>query len=228
MALLMVGFLWMTNHGYGFHRDELATLDDARHLDWGFVAYPPITPFFGWLSLHLFGTSLAGFRFFASCAAALVLPLSAAIAREFDGNRTAQILAAAATIPFGLATGSLMQYVAFDYLWWVLTFYGFVRLVSSNDPRWWLAIGASIGLGMLTKYSMLFCVAGIAVAFIFARRWYDLRSRWLWLGIAISLLLFLPNLIWQISNHFVSLDFLQHIHARDIRIGRTKDFCLIN
>jgi len=51
---------------YGFHRDELATLDDARQLAWGYVAYPPVTPFFGWLSLQLFGTSLSGFRFFAS------------------------------------------------------------------------------------------------------------------------------------------------------------------
>ena len=41
---------------FGFHRDELATLDDARHLAWGYVAYPPITPFFGRLSLTLFGT----------------------------------------------------------------------------------------------------------------------------------------------------------------------------
>src|SRR5215468_12378206 len=51
-----------TGERYGFHRDELATLEDARHLAWGFVAYPPITPFFGRLSLILFGTSLTGFR----------------------------------------------------------------------------------------------------------------------------------------------------------------------
>ncbi len=220
----MVLFLWINNHGYGFHRDELATLDDARHLTWGFVAYPPVTPFFGWLSLQLFGTSLAGFRFFASIASALVVVITGALAREFGGGKAAQILAAAATLGFGLATGSLMQYVAFDYLWWVLTFYFFVRLIGSDDQRWWIAIGASIGLGMLTKYSMLFCVAAIAVAFVFLRRWRDLGCRWLWLGVALSILLFLPNLLWQISNHFVSLDFLQHIHARDVRIGRTRDF----
>ena len=28
----------LTNSQYGFHRDELATLDDARHLAWGYVA----------------------------------------------------------------------------------------------------------------------------------------------------------------------------------------------
>jgi len=217
-------FLLWTNRGYGFHRDELATLDDARHLAWGFVAYPPITPLFGWVSLHLFGTWLPGFRFFASIAAALVAVLTAAIVREFGGGRTPQILAAAATLPFGLATGSLMQYVAFDYLWWVLTFYCFIRLLNSKDPRWWSGVGASIGLGMLTKYSMLFCVAGLLVSFMFARRWRDLRSPWLWVGAGIAILLFLPNFLWQASHQFISLEFLQHIHARDIRIGRTKDF----
>jgi len=35
----------LTNNRYGFHRDELQTLSDALHLDWGFVAYPPFTPF---------------------------------------------------------------------------------------------------------------------------------------------------------------------------------------
>ena len=35
----------LTNGRYGFHRDELQFLSDARHLDWGFVAYPPFTPF---------------------------------------------------------------------------------------------------------------------------------------------------------------------------------------
>jgi len=44
----------LTGGRYGFHRDELTTLDDARHLAWGYVAYPPVTPFFGRLSLLFF------------------------------------------------------------------------------------------------------------------------------------------------------------------------------
>src|SRR5882724_3223342 len=81
---------------YGFHRDELATLDDARHLAWGYVAYPPITPFFGRISLTLFGTSLAGFRFFAAIAQATAVVVTGLMAREMGGRRGAQLVAAAA------------------------------------------------------------------------------------------------------------------------------------
>src|SRR4051795_491651 len=78
---------------YGFHRDELATLDDSRHLAWGYVAYPPMTPFFGRLSLLLFGTSLSGFRFFAALASAVSLLLTGLMARELGGGRRAQAVA---------------------------------------------------------------------------------------------------------------------------------------
>src|SRR3954464_13312859 len=80
----------LTGGQYGFHRDELAPLDDARHLAWGYVAYPPITPFFGRISLELFGTSLRGFRFFAAVAQAIALVLTGLMARELGGRRGAQ------------------------------------------------------------------------------------------------------------------------------------------
>ena len=60
IALVVVLLHIITNGKYGFHRDELATLDDARYLAWGYVAYPPVTPFFGRLSLALFGLSAGG------------------------------------------------------------------------------------------------------------------------------------------------------------------------
>ena len=85
MATLAVHLI--TGGQYGFQRDELATLEDARHLAWGYVAYPPVTPFFGRLSLELFGTSLRGFRFFAALAEAVAVILTALIAREFGGRR---------------------------------------------------------------------------------------------------------------------------------------------
>ena len=221
-AVLVIHLL--TGGRYGFHRDELATLDDARHLAWGYVAYPPVTPFFGWISLKLFAASLTGFRLFAAASTSVAVILTGLMARELGGKTGAQALAASAAIPFALAAGSLMQYVSFDYLAWVACSYFFVLLCKSRDPQWWLAIGGCIGLGMLTKYSMLVFALAIATGVLFTDLRAHLRSKWLWLGVAASLLIFLPNLVWQIENNFVSLDFLRHIHERDVRIGRTQNF----
>ena len=209
---------------YGFHRDELATLDDARHLAWGYVAYPPVTPFFGWLSLHLFGTSLAGFRFFASLAGAFAIVLTGMMAAELGGGRWTQLFAACATTPMVIAIGTLMQYVSFDYVAWVAVAYFVARLCRTNDPRWWLAVGAAIGFGMLSKYSMPFLLTGLGLGVLSGDLRAHLRSKWLWSGAALSIVIFLPNLLWQWRHDFISLQFLQHIHARDVRIGRTKDF----
>lgn len=209
---------------YGFHRDELATFDDARHLAWGYVAYPPITPLFAHISLTLFGTSLIAFRLFAALAQAIAVVLTGLMARDLGGGRGAQLVAAAAAVPFCIASGALMQYVAFDYLFWVLTAYFVVRLLSSEDRRWWAAIGCSIGFGMMAKYTMGFFVIGIVAGVLLTKNRRHLASKWLWIGVGLSILVFLPNILWQIQHHFISFDFLKHIHERDIRIGRTRDF----
>jgi hypothetical protein len=224
IALATIVVHQIVGNRYGFQRDELATMDDARHLAWGYVAYPPVTPFFGRISLALFGTSIRGLRLFANIAMAIAVVLTGLMARDLGGRRGAQLIAAVATVPFCLAGGQLMQYVAFDYLAWVLAAYFIVRLLKSGDPRWWVAIGAAIGFGMLSKYTMAFFAVSIAAAVVLtdARRY--LKSKWLWIGLAMSLLIFLPNFLWQVHNHFISLDMLKHIHARDIRIGRTKNF----
>ncbi len=146
------------------------------------------------------------------------------MARELGGSRRAQIIAALAAVPFCLGGGALMTYISFDYLCWVLAAFFVLRLLKTRDPRWWLAIGAALGFGMLSKYTMGFFTLGIvgAVLLTDARRF--LRGKWLWLGVAISVLLFLPNLRWQAQHHFISLDFLRFIHERDVREGQTSGF----
>jgi len=150
------------NGRYGFHRDELQTLDDARHLDWGFVAYPPITPLIGRLELILFGTSLVGFRVFSAIAVSMVMVLAGLIAKELGGNRYVQLLAAVAAgiSPVSLVQGSVFQYVSFDYLWGVTVTYLLTRLLKSEDPRWWVPIGAILGIGMETRYTTGFLALG--------------------------------------------------------------------
>lgn len=106
LSTLLLHFL--TGNRYGFNRDELSLLDDARHLAWGYVAYPPITPLFARLALLLFGTSLPGFRFFSWLLQAIAVVLTGLMARELGGSRRAQIIAALAAVPFCLGGGALM------------------------------------------------------------------------------------------------------------------------
>lgn len=215
-----------TNGQYGFHRDELQTLDDARHLDWGFVAYPPITPLIGRLELILFGTSLVGFRVFSAIAVSVVMVVTGLIVKELGGTRHVQALAAVAAgiSPVSLIQGAVFQYVSFDYLWGVTVTYLLVRVLKSEDPRWWVAIGMVLGLGMETRYTMGFLALGIAGGVLFTPARRFLRSGWLWVGVAVSILVFLPNLIWQMQHHFISLEFLSYLHARDLRQGRYNGF----
>lgn len=229
--LLIFGFAlfllhMFTNHQYGFHQDEMVVLDNARHLDWGFVEYPPLTPFLARIELTLFGFSLVGARTFAALTHGLILVLTGLMVQELGGNRRAQIMAAiaASIAPFGLILGSQIQYVTFDFLWTVLTAYFVICLLQSENPRWWLAIGAVIGLGMMTKYTMAFFVAGLVGGLLLTNARRHLKSPWLWGGVALSILIFLPNLLWQIQHNFISLEFLSSIHARDVAIGRADGY----
>lgn len=229
IAIAKVLFHIATNGQYGFHRDELQLLSDARHLDWGYVIYPPLTAFFARIELTLFGTSLRGFRFFGAVAQSVAIVLSADIARRLGGGRFAQIATAAAVaiMPVSLVASSLFEYVTFDFLWWVAIAWCVVRLIESGDARWWLGIGAFIGLGVQTKYTIGLFVIGVVVATLAtpALRAH-LRSGWLWAGVALSIAIAAPNIVWQLQHHFISLDCLRHIHERDVRNGRTDHFLI--
>jgi 4-amino-4-deoxy-L-arabinose transferase-like glycosyltransferase len=217
-----------TNNQYGFHRDELAMLDDARYLAWGYVAYPPVTPFIGSMALSLFGPSLVGIRFFSALAQCVAMILAGLMNRELGGTRRAQIITALAVAlaPISLIQGALFQYVSFDYLWWVLIAYFVIRLLKSENPRWWLGIGVAIGLGMMTKYTLAYFVVGLVGGVIMTNTRRYLRTPWLWAGVALALLIFIPNLIWQAQHHFISVTFLVDIHARDVAIGRTSGYLM--
>jgi 4-amino-4-deoxy-L-arabinose transferase-like glycosyltransferase len=228
LAIAVVAIHALTNSRYGFHRDELATIDDARHLAAGYVAYPPVTPLIARFALWIFGPSVNGLRLFAALSQATAIVLTGLMARELGGNYETQLMAALATAiaPVSLLGGHLFQYFTFDYLWWTLALYFLIRLLNSGDPRWWLAIGASVGLGAETRYTIGVLVISMTVGVVVASARRYLASGWLIGGIAIALVIFAPNGIWQIQHHFIYLDFLSAIHARDVRIGRTSGFLL--
>ncbi len=226
MAVASIILHCLVNNQYGFHRDELNFIEDGRHLAWGYVDCPPFTPFVAHVAEMLFGTSLVGIRFFPAVAQGLVLVLTGLMVQRTGGNRWAQVIAAGAAAISGVSLnqGSILMYVSFDFLWWVVVAYGVISLLKTGDARWWLAIGGAIGLGMMTKLTMSFLVAGVTAGVLFTPARRTLKSPWLWAGAAVAVLIFLPNLLWMAQHDFISLQKISAAHARDVQDGFYKWF----
>src|SRR6516162_6440061 len=65
---------------YGWHRDELYYAVAARHLQGGYVEFPPVTALLAALARVLFGWSLVGLRAFSIAAGAATAVVGALVA----------------------------------------------------------------------------------------------------------------------------------------------------
>jgi 4-amino-4-deoxy-L-arabinose transferase-like glycosyltransferase len=211
---------------YGFQRDELLTYSNALHLDWCYVVYPPLTAWLARLELAVFGPNLIGFRLSASIAIGLLIVLTGLTARALGGSRTAMLVAAVATAIQGpiIFCGSFLSYTSFDLLWWVAVAWCVACMLRSQNPRWWFATGAAVGLGLLSKYTMAFLVAGLLGGMLLTPSRRYVRSPWFCCGVAIAAVIILPVVNWQFQHHFVGVAWMRSIHARDLSEGSTDYF----
>ena len=219
LALIKLTLHLATNGAYDFHRDSLYYLDSARHPAWGYVDYPPITPTVARFSLWLFGPSVWGLRLWPTLAGAVMVVLAALIARELGGGRFARILAAvgALTSPVLLGANWLFQTVTFDELVWLVAFWLAARLVRTQDRRLWIALGITLGVGLETKYTILALIAGLAVGTLLTPLRRHVATPWPWFGLGLAVLVFLPNLTWQASNGWPSVEYtLNHKSAQSV------------
>jgi len=225
LASVVLAVHFLLGNGYGWHRDELQFLDDARHLQWGFVAYPPLTAFCGRVAIALFGISPQVFRLPAAMVDTLSLVLVGLMARDLGGRRMAQVVALLAMLPLGLALSSLMQYTSFDLLGWTLMAFFTARVLSTGDERNWLGVGLGLGVGANSKYSIALLLVSVLVGLLaLPSRRKHLRSRWFWYGALVATLMAAPNLIWLARHQFITLQMETFIHARDVRHGRADGY----
>lgn len=226
VALKLVLHLY-ANRDYGFLRDELAYIDDGKRLALGYVDHPPLVPFFAAVARLAWGdSSLLGLRLWPALCSTALLAVTMQMAREMGGGRVATLLAGLAFIaaPIFLASAVLFQTLTFDLLWWGLASLSFLRLARTRNERWWLAIGVFAGLGLLTKYTVVFYAAGFALALLVSGDRRAFLRPWPWLALAIATCVAVPNIAWQISHSFIGLDYTDAINQRDQSIGRTDDF----
>jgi hypothetical protein len=223
-SLILVIHFAMGN-GYGYHRDELQFLDDARHLQWGFVAYPPLTSFLARISITIFGISPQALRLPSAIINAGTLVLVGLTARELGARRAAQLLTVLVVFPLALTFSTVLQYTTTDCFAWAITILFTARVLRTGSGRNWIGVGVGIGLGVLSKYSIAFPLISLlaALALMPSQR-HHLRSRWFWYGALAATLIAAPNLLWLATHHFITLQMEHFIHARDIRQGRADHF----
>ena len=212
---------------YGFHRDELYFLACAHHLSWGYVDQPPFVPFLAWLSTHAFGTSPEAIRIFPALAGATAVVVTALMARELGGGRRAQVLAAlaAATSPQVLAACHLLSTTAFDELFWCLACYATLRILRSPAAhRWWLVLGATVGIGLLNKWNIGFLAAALVVGFVFGGRGRVFSTPWPWAAAGIATAFWLPNLLWNAQHHWAEVAMTQSLHRENGGLGAALSF----
>lgn len=218
LSLVKLGIQLVGNRNYGFHRDELLHLSVSEHLQWGFMEFPPLIGLIGKVAYLLFGYSLTGVRLFPTLAGVAILILCCLIAREMGGKRPAVILAGVcilAFLPF-YRNHTLFQPVAFDQLFWTLGFYLMVRFLNTRDKVFLLLLGITLGLGLLNKYTMLIWAFGGLVGLLFYRKGTLFTNKWLYLSALLTLLIILPNIIWQVQHDFPVWRHLQALQTSQL------------
>jgi hypothetical protein len=213
---------------YGYFRDELYYIACSRHLDWGYVDQPPLIALVTWLELHLGGTSLHSLRFLPALAGVALVFLTAVLAREMGANRFGTWFAALAAACVGIyfVMNYLLTMNAFEPLFWMGCACLLVRIINTGNQKLWLWFGLLAGLGLQNKYSMGIFVSAMILGVLFTPERRAFAQRWIWIGGGIALLVFLPNLLWNIHHQWPFVELMRNIKAsgRDVELGPLRYF----
>lgn len=177
----------------------------SERLALGYLDHPPLT---AWLIAT--GTAVADHEFWvrlpAIAAALAAVAFAAAWARELGGPalawRTALL---AAVLPYFALAGFVMTPDAPLVAAWAAALFALHRALTRDSFWAWVAAGAAVGLGLLSKYTIVLLLPALAVWLTLERRWLaTLRTPGPWWALATALLVFAPVLVWNAQHDWAS------------------------
>ena len=216
-AAIVVLALLVVASRYGFHRDELYFVAAGRRLAWGFVDQPPLTPFIARLAdLAPGAVGPTVLRIVPAFSAGATVLLTAVMARRFGAGDRATTLAGvfAAVGGFFLAVGHLLATATFEVLIVACIIVIVISLIDGADPRWWILVGALLGIGMLNKNTIAALAVGLLLALLATAQRSILRTKWLWLGGLVTFTIAAPNRVWQAANGWPQVEMAKSLAGK--------------
>ena len=212
------------NH-YGFFRDELYYMACGEHLAWGYVDQPPLIALIAWIVRHSSGYTLFALRLRPAIVGAAVVYLTGRATRDLGGGLFAQFLAATAILlaPAYLAFDSFFSMNAFEPFFWLLCAWIAILIVQGASPKLWLAFGAIAGIGLENKHSTLVFGFALVLGLLLSGQAHLFRSKWIWIGGAIALAIFLPNLLWEARHGWPQIQVVRNAQEfKNVQISPTQ------
>jgi hypothetical protein len=216
LAKLLLTFaltLWTSHIGYGYFRDEFYYIACGHHLAWGYVDHGPIVALQARLGEILFGDSVFAIRILSACAGAAMIFLAGLVCWALGGRRPAQSLAMIGLIctPQFIGVDGFLSMNSFEAVFWTACVLALLLIQRGRSPAfWWTIFGVSAGIGLLNKPSMAFFLVALGIGLLCTPQRKLVFTRWAALGIALLVVIALPNLLWQVHNHWPTLEFLEN------------------
>ncbi len=212
LSYFLILFIINLAGGYGFFRDEFYYIACSENLHLGYVDHPPLSIFLLALCRSIFGDSLVSIRLIPAITGAFTVFFSGRMVQKLGGGIFAQSMAAIAVItaPQYMGTNSYFSMNCLDLLIWTIAAYVIILIIKEKNNKLWLLLGLLIGLGLMNKISILWFSLGLLAGLLLTPHRRILKSKWPWLALFIALLISLPHIIWQIYNHWPTLEFIRN------------------
>lgn len=214
----------LVNPVYELHRDEFLHLDQAKHLAFGFISVPPFTSLISKL-IFLLGGDIFWIRFFPGLFGALTIVFSWLIVEAAGGKITSKIMVSLALLfSVLIRLNILFQPNSFDILVWTIIFYLLVKYVNSGNNKWLWYLAVIIAFGLYNKYTVAFLIVGLLAGLLLTAQRKIFSELSFWKVLLLTVLLFLPNLIWQIHNHFPLIAHMKVLKANQLDNNSSSGF----
>lgn len=194
--------------------DEAHYWEWSRHLDLSYYSKGPMIAYLIALGTAIFGDTVFGVRFLAVVLSVLSSLLLYKLVFEMYRDEAAALGSALIyqVIPLFTAFSVIFSIDSPFLFFWILSLYTFHRAIAEPVPGGrrtgidaWILLGISLGIGLLTKYTMAFFHLGILVFLVMSDRRYLLRTIRPYVAMLVSLIVFSPVIIWNARHDWVTL-----------------------